>query len=170
MPQLLNARTVRAKNEIEVDLGDDTFIKARREDMTLLLFEGRVPMPMLAAVQKMIDLPNASPAERVEALGSENGRALVDLLRQHACRVSMEPKIVMAEDGNPDHLVVDFLDIPKLMMIWMATAVVPEVNQAQAASFRRRERVDDAPPAPVKQNLPRKTIRVDTPQYDFVSG
>ena len=170
MPQLLNARTVRAKNEVQVDLGDDTFIRARREDMTLLLFEGRVPMPMLAAVQKMIDLPNATPAERVESLGSEHGRALVDLLRNHACRVAIEPVIVMDEDGNPDHLPVAFLDTPKLMMIWQATAVVPEVNPSQAATFRGRASVDAPPPAPVKQNLPSRTIRVATPEYDFVSG
>jgi hypothetical protein len=170
MPQLLDARKVRAANEVKVDLGDDTFVRCRKEDMTLLLFEGRVPMPMLAAVQKMIDLPNASPAQRVEALGAEHGRALVDLLRQHACRVSIEPLIVMQDDGDDNHLPVSFLDTPKLMLIWQATAVVPEVNPAQAASFRAGERVDDAPPAPVRQNLPRKTIRVDTPEYDFVSG
>ena len=170
MPQLLNARTVRAKNEVQVDLGDDTFIRARREDMTLLLFEGRVPMPMLTAVQKMIDLPNATPAERVEALGSEHGRALVDLLRTHACRVAIEPVLVMEEDDNPDHLPVAFLDTPKLMAIWQATAVVPEVNQIAAATFRKRARLDAPSSAPVRQNLPRKTIRVVTDEHEFISG
>lgn len=167
---LLNARKVRAANEVMVDLGDDTFVKARREDMTMLLFEGRLPMPMLTAVQKMIDMPNASPVERVEALGSEHGRALVDLLRQHVCRVSIDPVIVMEEDGNEDHLPVAFLDTPKLMAIWIATAVVPEVNQIQAATFRPSARLNDAAPAPVRQNLPPVTISVDTPEFDAVSG
>ena len=61
MTELLNPRTLRRSNEVQVDLGDGTYILARREDMTLLVFEGRVPMPMLAAVQKMIDMPHASP-------------------------------------------------------------------------------------------------------------
>ena len=104
---LLNARKVRTDNEVLVDLGDDTQIRCRREDMTLLVFEGRIPMPMLVAVQKMLDMPDATPVERVEALGIEHGKMLVDVLREHACKVAIDPILVMEDDGNPDHLPIE---------------------------------------------------------------
>lgn len=170
MAQLLNARKVRANNQVKVDLGDDTFILARREDMTLLVFEGRVPMPMLSAVQKMIEMPGATPAERIAALGSEHGRTLVEVLREHACKVALEPIIVMQEDGNEDHLPVTLLGTQKLMAIWMATAMIPEVSHAEAATFRVAGSPDDAPAVPTGPSLPKTTIRMDTPEVEFVSG
>jgi hypothetical protein len=170
MAELLSARKVRQTHEVQVDLGDDTFIRARKEDMTLLVFEGRVPMPLLAAVQKMIDMPNASALERVEALGAEHGRKLIDILREHACKVSLEPQIVMTDDGDPDHLPVAFLDTQKLLTIWIATAVVPEVTPIQAATFRAGASSDVAPAVPVGQDLPKDTQRVDSPEVEFISG
>ena len=170
MGQLLSARKMREQNEVHVDLGDDTFIRARREDMTSLLLEGRVPMPMLAAVQKMIDMPSASPLERIEALGQDGGRTLLEVVREHACKVAIEPLIVMVDDGNPDHLPVALLDTPKLMAIWTATAVIPGVSQVTAATFRPTRSADNVVPLPVKPNLPKVTQQLDTPEVEFVSG
>jgi hypothetical protein len=133
---LLDPRRLRREGLVDVDLGDGTYIKCRREDMTTLVFEGRVPMPMLMAIQKMIDMPDASPAERVNALGSDHGRELIDLLKLHATKVALHPRIVLVDDGNLDHLPVDFLDVPRLMAIWNATAVVPRVGPMAAATFR----------------------------------
>jgi hypothetical protein len=170
MAELLSARKLRESNQVKVDLGDGTFIRARREDMTLLVFEGRIPMPMLAAVQKMIDMPNASPAERIAALGTEHGRTLVEVLREHACKVAIEPKIVMTDDGNEDNLPVTFLDTQKLMTIWMATALIPEVTVTRAATFREGGSANDAPPLPTGPTLPKVTQHLDTPAVEFVSG
>jgi hypothetical protein len=170
MAELLNARKMRDRQGIQIDLGDGTFVKARREDMTLLVFEGRVPMPMLAAVQKMIELPDASPMERIQSLGAENGRTLVEVLRDHACRVVLEPKIVREDDGDPDHLPVEFLDTQKLMAIWMKTAVIPEVTNEDAATFRPERSLHAVAPAPTRPNLPAITQQLDTPDVEFVSG
>lgn len=170
MAELLSAKKARDSNQIQVDLGDGTYILCRREDMTLLVFEGRVPMPMLAAVQKMIDMPNASPVDRIAALGSEHGRTLVEVLREHVCKVAIDPVIVMQDDGNPDHLPVQFLDTQKLMTVWMKTAVIPEVSNEAAATFRQGGSTNDAPPVPNEPTLPPVTQHVDTPEVEFVSG
>jgi hypothetical protein len=144
---MLDPRRLRREGLVDVDLGDGTFVKCRREDMTTLVFEGRVPMQMLMAIQKMVDMPNASPAERVNALGADHGKQLIDLLKLHATKVTLAPKLVLVDDGNPDHLPVDFLDVPKLMAIWNATATVPRVGPMAAATFRPEG--DLVPPAPV---------------------
>jgi hypothetical protein len=151
--KLLDPRSMRKANEIEVDLGDGTMVVARRQDMTLLVFQGHVPMPMLAAVQRMIELPNATPAERVDSLGGE-GRNLVDLLRRHAVTVVMKPRITDTDTGELDALPVEYLGIQQLMAIWNATAVVPIVGTSQAAEFRGGAESHDAPPVPDEPEVP----------------
>jgi hypothetical protein len=170
MAELLSAKKLREASHVKVDVGNDTFVHCRREDMTTLVFEGRIPMPMLAAVQKMIDMPNASPAERIAALGEQHGRTLMEVLREHACKVAIEPRIVPQEDGNEDHLPVSLLNTQQLMSIWMATAVIPEVTTARAATFRTGGSTNDAPPVPAGKVLPEITQHVDTPALEFVSG
>lgn len=152
--KVLDARQFRRNNEVEVTIDDDAFILCRKEDLAVLVFEGRLPMPMLAAVQKMIEMPNASPAERVEALGKENGRVLVEVLREHVCRVALKPKIVMEDDGNEQHLPVTLFDTQTLMRIWTATAVVPQVSQLAAATFREPASAVPADAAPDGHDVP----------------
>lgn len=147
MTTQLSARTARQQNETIIDLGDGTHVRARKEDLTVLVFEGRVPMPLLAAVQQMIDLPNATPMQRVEALGAQNGQSLVELLREHVCKVCIDPVVVPVDDGDPDHLPVSYFSVPQMMTIWTRTAVVPRVTPLEAATFRP-ETVLDAPVAP----------------------
>lgn len=154
MSELLNARDVRAENEVEIEIRPGKHVVARKEDMTVLVFEGRVPMPMLTAVQKMIEMPNATPVERIEALGKENGQTLVNVLREHACKVVLKPKFVLEDDGSLDSLPVSYLDINELMMIWSATAVVPKIGAASAARFRARAAADDAPAVPAVEAVP----------------
>lgn len=152
MSELLDPRKYREKNELEIDLGDGTHVVARKEDMTLLVFEGRVPMPMLTAVQKMIEMPNASAVERIQALG-DGGKDLVRVLREHACKVVLKPILVMEDDGNPEHLPIQYLDVNQLMVIWSATAVVPQIGVAAAARFRPRVAADDDPAVPAREDV-----------------
>ena len=103
--------------------------------------------------------------QRIEALGADHGRTLVEILREHACKVALDPLMVMVDDGNPDHLPVEFLNIPKLMAIWTATALVPQVGQTAAATFRRRTRSDDADVVPDWANtFHRRPVSCDTPR------
>ena len=143
MSELLNPRTLRDRNVVNVDIGNNQHVVARKEDMTVLIFDGRVPMPLLVAVQKMIDMADASPTERLAALGAEHAAALVDVVRAHALEVVLRPKIVLEDDGNPDHLPIALLDLTQLIKIWSATAVVPMVTAAQAAEFRASGSADD---------------------------
>jgi hypothetical protein len=143
---LLDPAAVRADNEIEVDLLDGTSVLARKEDMLLLLFDGRVPLPMLAAVQRMIDMPKASPEERMGALG-EHGKDLVKLIREHAVNVVIKPKLTLTDTGEPGTIPVSYMRTTQLMEIWKATAVLPRVTTAEASTFRDEtvEPTADAP-------------------------
>jgi len=154
--KLLNARALRRENEIEVDLGDGTMVKARKMDMTLLVFEGLVPMPMLSAVQRMFDDPDATPTEQVEKLGDQ-GKPMVDLLRRHASIVTIQPKISVEDTNDPDTIPASYLNIQQLMAIWTATAVVPTFGTSQATRFRGGAVPDDAPDAPAVEVIPTGT-------------
>jgi hypothetical protein len=153
MTQLLNTRRLRETREVKVDIGNGDHVLARKEDMTLLVFEGRVPMPVLAAVQEMIELPNATPIERIAALG-DSGKSLIQILRAHAVKVVVQPVLTLIDDGNPDHLPADMLDVNQLMAIWTATAVVPPIGAPAAAEFRPRAVELPAAPVPDGEAVP----------------
>lgn len=157
--RLLNPREVRRDSEIEVDLGDGTMVRARKLDMTLLVFEGQLSMTMLVAVQRMVDMPDASPVDRVNALGGE-GKSMVELLRKHASVVCVQPKIVLEETADPNVIPASYLNIQQLMAIWNATAVVPTFGAREAARFRSGAREDDAPPAPVSEDVPSPAVEL----------
>lgn len=168
---ILNPKKAREKNVITVDLGDGTAVKCRKEDMTLLLFDGRVPMPLLAAVQRMIEMPDASPLERVQALGEVGGTNLVKLLREHVCAVVIEPKVTMEDTGDENTLPVSYFDVPQLMAIWNATAVVPKFTPTEASSFRPQPSPDapDAVPA-VEAVQPEPVVVAPEPEREVISG
>jgi hypothetical protein len=148
MSTLMNPRAMRERHVVEIDMGQGQHVLARREDMTVMVFEGRIPMPLLVAVQKMIEMPGASPTERLAALGEAHSRELVDVVREHAIKVVLQPVLVLEDDGNPDHLPVGLLTLTQLIHIWSETAVVPLMTAQTAADFRAGARTPDAPVLP----------------------
>lgn len=143
--KLLNPREVRRANEIKVDIGDGMYVRARRDDVTAMVFDGRVPMPILTAVQKLIEMPHSTSAERVKALG-DAGKTLIEVVREHAVRVVIEPKLSLTETGDLDVLPVDYLNVNQLMAIWTETAVTPNIGPERAARFHRGQfATDDSP-------------------------
>lgn len=163
MPTLLNPREMRRTHTIDIDLGDDTFVRAKKADMTLLMLEGKLPMPLLLAVQQMISLPNTTVEERIAALGSGDADAFVDLLRHHAVAVVIEPRLSLDETPDPDVLPVGYLQTTQLMTIWNETAVIPVVGRQEAITFRRELRPDDADVPPVSQGVRPAPEFVDPP-------
>jgi hypothetical protein len=149
MPTLLDPRKVRRDKTINIDLGDDTFVTARKADMTVLMLEGKIPMPLLVAVQQMVEMPNATVEQRIAALGSDQAESFIQLLRRHALAVVIAPPLSWDDTDDPDVLPVTYFELPQLMAIWTETAVVPLVSHEEAATFRPDERsvhADDAQP------------------------
>jgi hypothetical protein len=72
----------------------------------------------------------------------------VDVVREHALKVVLQPVLVAKDDGNPDHLPVDLLTLTQLLRIWSETAVVPLMTAQTAADFRPEPRADDPPVPP----------------------
>ena len=141
MPTLLNPADVRSQQLVDVDLGDGTFVRARRMDLPLMLMEGNVPLPLLSAARDLVE--HKGPPE--EALAAVDHDESLRVLRRHAIFVVVEPLIVEQDDHNPDHLPVALLTVPQLLAIWNATAVLPKVGAALAAEFCERAVLDAAP-------------------------
>lgn len=153
MPRL-NVRARRATTDVEVTLPDGSTMLCRRRDMVTLVLEGGLPMSMLQAAQKMIELPDATPEERVKALGGENGRLLIDVLRKHAVEVALDPKVTAGETSDPNAMPVEMLSVSELMAIWTATALIPPVGAAPAAEFRSEGGGVSVVPPPSGESVP----------------
>lgn len=149
MPTLLDPAEVRAATLVDIDLGDDKFVRARRLDLSTMLIEGDLPLPLLTAARKFIESRHleAAPEEAVTEVDHE---VVLDTLRKHALLVIMEPMVTAEDDYVPDHLPVKLFTLPQLMAIWNATAVLPKVGAALAAEFRPREDVPAAHAVPAR--------------------
>ncbi len=135
--QLLDPAQLREESEVRIDIGGGRYVMGRKLDMTAMLFEGLVPMPLLTAVQKMVEMRHATPAERVAALTEDGqGHSMLELLRRHACAAVVKPRIVMQDTGDRNTLPADRLHFGQLMAIWQVTAVVPMMSPSAAATFR----------------------------------
>lgn len=146
--QLLDPAQLREESEVRIDIGGGRYVMGRKLDMTSMLFEGLVPMPLLTAMQKMTEMRDATPAQRVAALSEDGqGRSMLELLRKHACAAVVKPKMVLEDTGDRSTLPVDRLHFGQLMAIWQATAIVPLMSPSAAATFRSQ-------PSPVSVDAP----------------
>lgn len=150
----LKARDLRTQMEVEVDLGDGETLLAKRFDMAMLVFEGRVPLTLLTAVQKMMEMPNASNLERLASLDEMEKQDIIAAMRRHAAMVAIDPKVSEEQTDDPSVVPAAYLSLAQLTSIWTATAVVPKVTAAQAASFRSEVGIDDVVAAPVGEDVP----------------
>lgn len=172
MSEIVDVRQFRSKWEVNVELGGGLgHIVVRKQDMTLLLMNGKVPMPVLAAVQRMIDMPDvATDAERLAVLvQDEQGDSLVNMLHEHACAVALKPRLTMGYTEEPGTLPVTYLNLPQLMAIWTATAVVPKVTTAEAGRFRFATDADAPPVVADEPSIPAPAEQLVVPDTDVVS-
>jgi hypothetical protein len=160
--KLLSAKDVRKDTEIEVDLGDGTFVKARKLDMTLLIFEGQIPMALLAAAQRMMDMPDGTIEDRVRLLGEGESRSMIEMMRQHAATVVIQPRITMDDTSDPNALPASYLTLPQLLAIWNATAIIPRFAARPAARFRSDAGTDAPAPAPTGESVPPAAVELVT--------
>jgi hypothetical protein len=168
MAKRLSAREVNEKNTVEVDLGDGTSVLARKRSMDDLLFEGKLKMPLLLAVQRMVGLgEKASLMDRVQALGPQ-GEELAQVLRQHAVDVVLDPKMTTEKvSEHPDILSAWDVALPKLMLIWSATVTSPKVVADAADRFRRGARAHAAPAAPAGKRVRKAAKQLDRKRVEF---
>jgi hypothetical protein len=134
---LLTAKAARERNKVTVDLGDGTEVIARRDDMSMVVLDGRLPLPLLAAVENMVNLPDATNAERLKILTEpHDGVNMATMLREHAMRVCINPRVVPDDSQDEDAVPIGYFSVDQLMVLWISTAVVPEVTLSQATRFR----------------------------------
>lgn len=169
----LDPRKARKDSEITIDFGDGTTVLARKLDMTTMVLEGLIPMPLLMAMEKLVSMKDASPADRVKALladdEDEQGRSMLQLLRKHAVIAVIDPKVVMQDTGDESLMPVELLTLPQLMKIWTLTAVVPLMEPAAAARFRGRASAVPAAHVPTRKSVRPAAEPVDSPAVDFKS-
>jgi hypothetical protein len=136
-PTLVNPRERRRNRLIRVPLEDGTYVEARRVDMTTLVFEGLVPMPLLAAAQKLTG-HDAEPMDAFGQMDDDTKSGFMTTLRRYAVKAVVNPVVVLQDNGNDDHMAVEDFSFTELITIWNATAHVPLVTPAAAERFRVR--------------------------------
>jgi DNA-binding FrmR family transcriptional regulator len=139
-PKPLNPRARRANMYLTIDIGNGETVKARRLSLDLMMFSGLLPLPLLAAVQRMMANPVAekNPLAQLLAVSDEQKEAMLVMLRKHAVAAVVEPVVTATDDGNPDHLPVDLLSIEALTKIWQETSIIPLASDDAVSRFRRR--------------------------------
>lgn len=150
---LLDPAARRRANSLTISIGNGQCVKARRLDMTTLVFEGLVPMPLLAAVQRMIAMPDSSPIEQFQAMGEADKTAMLDMLRRHAIAAVTVPKLSMTDTGDPTVLPVTDLTLTELMAIWEGSSLDAPMEPADASRFRERASTDDVAAVSPRQNV-----------------
>jgi hypothetical protein len=139
-PHRLDPRKARENAVVTVTLSTGAFVTAKRIDMTDMLLEGLLPMPILSAAQKLITMKTESFEARMEAMKEIGQSDVRETLRKHAALACIDPIVCHPDDGNPDHMPADLINVMDLMLIWKATAVVPMIDPAAAARFREHPR------------------------------
>jgi hypothetical protein len=127
---LLDPSDLRGNHTIRVDIGGRAVI-ARKVDLTALVFEGAVPMPLLNAVQHL-----TSGLDGFASMNATDRSSMVQMFRNHACRVVIQPVITATDDEDPTHLPVSLLDMTALMRIWEATTTASVLSATAALRFR----------------------------------
>lgn len=159
--ELLNPAEFRNRAILTVDIGGGRCVRAKRLDMSALVFEGLVPMPMLAAVQRMIAMPGEDAVTKLASLDDSDKQGMLTMLRKHVVRSVIEPVLTLEDDGNSNHLPVDLLPIETLLRIWNATAIEQLVAPAEAAEFRPIRGEPVAPVLPAREDVPHGTESLD---------
>jgi hypothetical protein len=171
-PKYLDPVEARRKRFMQVTLADGSVIDCRRLDMTAMLFEGLMPMPILNAAQKLISKKGGTSLEKFGELEETDKREVKEMLQRHACAVAIRPVVVEEEDGDPTHMPVTLFDFMDLMTIFNETAVSPTsvVAPATARRFRSRPVRHAADAVPDGQNVqpPAEPVDLDG-SSEFIS-
>lgn len=143
--RVLDARQARANSTVRVLIAPGQYVLARKMDMASMLFEGEMPLPILASVQRLQQMKEMSKEDRLRAMVDPENTEVLELMRRHAAAVVIEPKVCWPDDGVEDHMPANLLTLPQLMKIWTETALVPSVTPADAFRFRQRATGFDPP-------------------------
>jgi len=146
-----NPRNRKSKNFLH-RVSPELVVRIRRMTMTTMVMEGLIPMKLLQAAQKFEQLTDAVN-KGIATDGTNGGAAALadfdgtitkeslDFLRHYASVVVVEPKIVMEDDGNPDHLPVTELEAEELMGIFYATP--PDQSEKEKEVVLTTEAAED---------------------------
>lgn len=167
----LNAQERRESREVEVDLGDGTTVLCERIDMPTLVFTGKIPLTMLSSVQAMLKggaavvnqetgEAHVDPELAMKILGEDRSQML-DVLREHAAAVAIDPKISITDTDDPNVVLARHLGFSELMAIWNETSFKGGVEKQTAARFRKKSPRAARHAAPPRRDVPSTTVVVD---------
>ena len=128
---LLDPAELRATQTVRVDIGGGRAVIARKVDLTAMMFEGAIPLPLLSAVQNL-----TNGVDGLAAMPDSDRLSMMKMFQDHAVRVVIQPPLTATDDGDPHHLPVTFLHMPQLMAIWEATTAASVVTASAALRFR----------------------------------
>ena len=179
-----SARELRGRSTFTVEIRPGFVFRIRRLTMTDLVLQQLIPLNMLQAALKFnAIMANAektvNAAEEAEKVSKESPftpqviEETREFLRRYACAVVVEPKIVMEDDGNEDHLPVDELTYDDLSLIFKASPDSEKeapVTKEQAEDFRRGEPGVSPDVLAPQQGVSKTAVLVDHPDRETIHG
>lgn len=159
------ARSLRNTSVFTIQVSQRLTVKIKRIDMMRLMMQNLIPFHLMDAAAKFQEMADrVSMAESLEkkmeeaknSMDADHLRKTEEFLKRYAVAVVIEPKLVLVDDGNEDHLPVDDLTGDELMGIFYAAPMREEVavTKDEAEDFRGSEPAADGPAV-----LPREDVQ-----------
>lgn len=166
MAKRATAADFRRRGEWDVDL-DGLTVRVRRIDMATAYMHGWVPLPLMSALNRLIDHGRrlTEDASFIDAIPYEDKESALELMQRFACAAVIDPIFVMTDDGHPDHVPVTMLTSDQLLLIWTSGPpknTAAEVTPPQADAFRQATK-QAAAAAPNGAEIPRQAVVVPDP-------
>lgn len=173
MPRV-NPQERRKKATVEVTIGGGATILCRRLSVLTAVLTGNLPLRLMKAGEKFAaEHADATYAEMADLLGQPEHADTGEMINRVVCIASLDPKVVMESDGDPNHMLITELEFDERMAIFKevtqpaaldATLAVPELpelrTEAAREDFRGTEPPTPPAPAPARQDVSPTAERV----------
>lgn len=179
----VNPQERRKKATVEVTIGGGATILCRRLSVLTAVLTGNLPLRLMKAGEKFAaEHGDATYAEMADALGKKENAETAEMIDRVVCIASLDPKVVMEGDGDPNHMLITELEFDERMAIFKevtqpaalaAAPITPEIPELRTEEAREEFRGAVAPapsaPAPARQDVqPAPERVVDGRVVEFV--
>ncbi len=156
-------------------VSDDLTILLKRVDMVSMLVTGGLPMPLLDAADKFLQVrdeidENTPPEEAIKKLekAGHDGE-FREFLEKYAAYIALEPKISLSDNPPDDQLVAAEMNLLELLAIWNAYPKdeEPAVEVPVPITFRDEERTVSDSSAPASESVRESPQPLVEPRSEF---
>jgi hypothetical protein len=170
----------RKKKPFLVQASPDLTVLVKPVEMAEAFFGNLSPMPATAVRAKFEEMQKrleSGDTQAISAVFSESEDDsefnMLSFLRRYVCAAVVEPKIVMEDDGNPEHIPVTELSRLELLNIWNADPAEkepPVMDPERVEEFRGSEPEQDDPAPHARKDVRPETKLVDAGDREIITA